>query len=111
MNVLTLNPKIASSLDIIEGHTPDDKVLSLLETYLAAQIRACEQEISKYEVRHRSTFVEFAKAWSQDQIPNKHSHAIERDYMEWEGLVAEKHRWFEQLQILPSRDTLGTTER
>ena len=103
MTTLALSPQIASYLKSIEGRTNDDKVLSLLETYLASQIRACEQEISDYEVKYRATFAEFARSWEQDEIPDKHNHAVERDYMEWEGLVAEKQNWFERLRNLPRR--------
>lgn len=107
MTTLALSPQIASYLKSIEGRTNDDKVLSLLETYLASQIRACEQEISNYEVKYRATFAEFARYWDQDEIPDKHNHVVERDYMEWEGLVAEKQSWLERLQNLPRRQTLG----
>ena len=103
MTTLALSPQIASYLKSIEGRTNDDKLLRLLETYLASQIRACEQEISEYEVKYRSTFVEFARSWEQDEIPDKHIHPIERDYMEWEGLVAEKQNWLERLRNLPRR--------
>lgn len=109
MTTLTLNPQIVSHLEFIEGSTPDDKLLSLLETYLAAQLRVCEQEIGEYEVKYRSTFAEFAEAWNQGQIPDRHSHEIERDYMEWEGLVAEKKRWLKLFQGLPARKTLESS--
>ena len=72
---------------------------------LSTQIRACEQEISEYEVRYRSTFAEFARSWEQDEIPDKHNHAVERDYMEWEELVAEKDNWLERLWNLPRRES------
>jgi hypothetical protein len=68
---------------------------------LIPQIRACEQEISEYEVKYRSTFAEFARSWEQEEIPDKHTHAVERDYMEWEGLVAEKYNWIELLRNMP----------
>jgi hypothetical protein len=81
-------------------------MLSLLETYLAVQIRACEREIGEYEVKYRSTFPEFAEAWQQGRIPNRCDHAVERDYMEWEGLIAEKQRWLERLRELPQREAV-----
>lgn len=105
MTTLALSPQIASHVKSIEGRTNDDKLLRLLETYLTSQIRACEQEISHYEVKYRSTFPEFAQAWQRDEISNKRSHEVERDYMEWEGLVAEKQGWLERLRRLPRRET------
>ena len=103
MTAVALSPQIALHLKSIEGRTNDDKLLRLLETYLAAQIRACEQEISAYEVKYRATFAEFAQAWERGEIRDRHSHAIERDYMEWEGLVVEKQKWLERLRSLPRR--------
>ena len=88
----------------IEGQAPYDKIMVLLETYLAAQIRTCNQEISQYEIKYRSTFEEFAEAWEQGSTPDRHSYEIERDYMEWEGLVAEKRRWLKRLSNLLALD-------
>ena len=68
MTTLSLDPQIASQLESIEGRTSDDKVVALLETYLATQIRACEQEINEYEVKYRSTFEEFAKGCISNQL-------------------------------------------
>ena len=66
--------------------------------------------VSKRSARTRSsiasTFSEFAEAWQQDRTSNKYDHAIERDYMEWEGLTAEKQRWLERLRGLPQRETV-----
>jgi hypothetical protein len=106
MATLRLNPQLLSHFRFVEGQTPEVKMLSLLETYLAVQIRACEQEISAYEVKYRATFSEFAEAWQQDRIAHRYDHAIERDYMEWEGLTAEKQRWLERLRGLPQRETV-----
>ena len=101
MAALFSDPRIVSYIELVEGQTEDEKLLSLLETYLTAQIRACEAEIGQYEVKYRATFEQFAAAWERGGIPNKHAHAVERDYMEWEGLVAEKQRWLERLRDLP----------
>jgi len=105
MTTVSISSKVAAYLDSIGGETPDDKLVSLLETYLAVQLRACEREIGEYEVKYRSTFSEFAAAWGQGQIADKTSHTVERDYMEWEGLEAEKQRWLERLRKLPTSGT------
>ena len=34
----------------------------------------------------------FEQVWNRDEIPNKRSHEVERDLMEWEGLVAERQK-------------------
>ncbi len=103
---LSLSPQLASSLESIEGETADAKMLSLLESYLTLRLHECEAEITQYEIKYRRTFADFAGAWAQGEIARRHSHEVERDYMEWEGLVAEKQRWLEQLRALPQPDTL-----
>jgi hypothetical protein len=103
---LSLSPQIASSLQSVAGETADDKLLSLLETYLTARLHECEGEITQYEIKYRTTFEKFAGAWARGEVAHVHSHEVERDYMEWEGLIAEKERWLEQLRELPERDSL-----
>ena len=101
MVALAVSPQVVEYLGHVKGQTLDEKVLALLEAYLSGQLKECEREIGDYEVKYRSTFAEFAEAWGADAIAGKHSHAVERDYMEWEGLEAEKRRWFELLKQLP----------
>jgi len=86
--------------DTVEGEAPQEKLLILLHSYIINQIRECEQEIAQYELKYGMTFAEFAAAWERDDLPNKWSHIVERDYMEWEGLVAEKQRWLTMLRSL-----------
>ena len=96
-----VSPELAEYLEHIRGQTSEEKVLALLENYLTSQLRDCEQEIGQYEVKYRSAFPEFAEAWARGVISGKHTHTVERDYMEWEGLEAEKRRWLELLRGLP----------
>ncbi|MBC8264055.1 MAG: hypothetical protein H8E47_08040 [Anaerolineales bacterium] len=67
--------------------------LKLVSADLGRQLRECEREIGDFELKYRMTFTEFAEAWESDEIPNKWSHQVERDYMIWEGLEAEKRKW------------------
>ncbi|MBI3361566.1 MAG: hypothetical protein HY023_10715 [Chloroflexi bacterium] len=92
MVALSLSPQVAEYLGHVKGQTAEEKVLALLEAYISGQLKECEREMGDYEVKYRSTFAEFAEAWATDNIPDKHSHAVERDYMEWEGLEAERRR-------------------
>jgi hypothetical protein len=60
---------------------------------LARWLWECKREIGDFELKYRMTFAEFAEAWENNDIPNKWSHQVERDYMIWEGLEAEKRKW------------------
>lgn len=107
MVALSVSPQIAEYLGHVRGQTPEEKVLALLEAYLSSQLRECEREIGDYEAKYRMTFVEFADAWANEAVPDKHSHAVERDYMEWEGLEAEKRRWLDLLKRLPRNGNIN----
>jgi hypothetical protein len=104
MALLSLNPDVLSQIEAVEGRTLDAKLTAMLEAYLAAQLRACEQEITTFEIKYRSAFADFAAAWEENALPNKYDHKLERDYMEWEGLEAERQSWLERLKQLPQRD-------
>lgn len=100
VDTITFSPQVLTHLDHVEGETADSKLLTLLTTYLQSQIRACEQEIATYELKYRMTFAEFAEAWEQGAIADRWSYAVERDYMEWEGLEEERRRWLARLRAL-----------
>jgi len=90
-----------SYLDYVEGETMTDKILSLIAIHFATQLQVCEREISQYELKYGMTFVEFAALWEKDEIPERWSHPVERDYMEWEGLEAERKNWLSLFSNLP----------
>ena len=90
-----------SYLDYVEGETMTEKILSLVDTHFTAQLQACEKESRQYELKYGMTFVEFAVLWDKDEIPERWSHTVERDYMEWEGLEAERRKWLSLLSNLP----------
>jgi len=69
-----------------------------MPTLLAGRLRECKREIGDFELKYRMTFAEFAEAWESNGILNKWSHQVERDYMIWEGLEAEKRKWLSLLK-------------
>lgn len=40
----------------------------------------------------------FKEAWEKGAIKRKHSHEVERDFMEWEGFVTERKKWLNVLR-------------
>jgi hypothetical protein len=50
-----------------------------------------------YELKYGMTFSEFAVAWEKNDIPDRWSHSVERDYMEWEGLEAERKKQIQEV--------------
>jgi hypothetical protein len=47
------------------------------------------------------TFEQFQQAWENDQIVDKHSYDIEKDYWEWEAAQTDLIRLREMLETLP----------
>jgi hypothetical protein len=45
-------------------------------------------------------FPSFKQAWAAGNVPNKHSHEVERDYWEWEAAVTDEDRLRQALESL-----------
>ena len=56
------------------------------------RLKECEESLFQFESRYGMDFESFTKAWDEDEISEKHSHEVERDYMEWEGFHGEKRK-------------------
>jgi hypothetical protein len=98
MATLAISRDVLDLIKYAEGETIEDKLIGLVSADLARRLRECEREIGDFELKYRMTFAEFAKAWESDEIPNKWSHQVERDYMIWGGLEAEKRKWLSLLK-------------
>lgn len=103
MENVAIAPETLPYFEYVEGETFTNKMLALIRGYFVQQLQACEQEIRDYEVRYGITFVEFAERWENGAILDPWAHSTERDYMEWEGLAAERKNWLTQLRNLQSQ--------
>lgn len=81
-----------------------DASVEMLDAYLTMQLGACEDEIARFETKYGEYFADFARAWERDEIPNGRSHEVERDYMEWEGLIVERQTLYTLIEAV---DDLG----
>jgi hypothetical protein len=57
----------------------------------------------EFEAKYGMQFKEFAAKWKANKIPNRYSHEIERDYMEWESLIDEHNVLLLQLRKLKDK--------
>lgn len=48
-------------------------------------------QLAGLEARYGRTFEQFAADWNAGGVADRFSHRIERDFMEWEALAAERH--------------------
>ena len=100
MVTLRLPDTVVEMLEHLDGETQEQRVLSLVASDLENRLRECEREIGEYELKHRTMFSEFSQAWREGKIPDPWSHDVERDYMVWEGLEAERRKWLSALRKL-----------
>ena len=100
MKTITLAEDLLENLDFIQGRDIQEKLSRLVENNLLLQIKECEELIFKFESKYGMDFENFAALWEADGIKNRHSHEVERDYMEWEGFAQERTKLLNALRSL-----------
>ena len=100
INTIALNKNTLIYLDKIEGKTTQDKINSLIKNKFLFMLKECEEFIYQFEAKYGMEFKEFKNNWIRNKIRKKYSYEIEKDYMEWEGFVAEKNKLFFTLKKL-----------
>lgn len=100
MKTVELPAEVLESLEAVEGRDFPEKIINLLRQRILAQLRECDERILEYEAKYGMIFSQFKTAWENDRIENKHSHEVERAFMEWEGLVLERQKWLLMLRDL-----------
>lgn len=98
---LTLKPfhKILSRLT---GQERFDIALHLAtKDLLQLKLNAVQHLIRKYEARYGMSFERFRDAWENDNVPNRYSYEVEKDYWEWEAAQTDKERLQEMVAEIP----------
>jgi hypothetical protein len=54
------------------------------------RIKEVEDERKCFERKYGMRFVEFKAKWLADEIPDRYSYEVERDYWDWEGAVTDE---------------------
>jgi hypothetical protein len=91
----------ASAKEILEstrGDTLEQKVFNLLVGDIERRLHLCSERVLEFEKKYGMSFGEFEQAWQAGEISDKHSHEVERDYMEWESLDDEHRLLLSQLR-------------
>ncbi len=65
---------------------------------LEAQLRACNEALSSFKTKYGMAFAEFAVAWRADNVSQRRSHEVGRDFMEWEARELEQTALLEAVQ-------------
>ena len=57
-------------------------------------------ECAMFEKKYGMGFAAFKQRWEVEQVPNQYTYAVEKDYLEWEGLVTRQAKLEETYQWL-----------
>ena len=102
MSVVTVSDRLVRVLETFApGENLEAKLEHVTRDCLESQLGKCNEAVRGFETRYGMTFAEFRQAWQAGKIPQRHSHEIERDFMEWEA------RHMEQTDLLEAVQELG----
>lgn len=74
----------------LTGESRPDVALSLaLQDLVRLKLHAARSKIGEYERKYGMTFGGFEESWKAGNIPDAHSHAVEKDYWEWEAAESD----------------------
>lgn len=92
MRAVNLAEDLLDDLKIVQGKNIQEKISHLIENNIMLQLKECEEFLFKFESKYGMDFESFAKAWEAGEIEGRHSHEVERDFMEWEGFSLERRK-------------------
>jgi len=103
MGMVHLAEDLLASLNLVKGNDIEEKVSRLIEAHILLQLKECEEALFRFESKYGMEFETFTPAWEAGEIRDKHSHEVERDFMEWEGFNMERRTLLKALRNLRLR--------
>lgn len=103
MRTVQLAEDVLAGLELVEGKDIEEKLSHLIRANILLRLKECDEVLFRYESKYGMEFASFTQAWDQGEIRYKHSHEVERDFMEWEGFSLEKRKLFKALRDIKLR--------
>ncbi|MGH7594863.1 MAG: hypothetical protein ACREOI_00860 [bacterium] len=98
----TVSKPLYKILTELTGEERFDVALHLATKDLVQlKLREAEQQIKNFEERYGMAFEKFQQDWENDQIADKYSYEVEKDFWEWEAAQTDCTRLREMLETLP----------
>ena len=72
-----------------------------IKDWVRLKLKEARAQRTGFESRYGADFAAFQEAWQKDQIADKHSYDVERDYWEWEAIVTDEEQLQQMLDSLP----------
>jgi len=103
MKTITLAEDILDNLAFVRGRDIQEKLTQLIENNLLLQLKECEDFLFRFESKYGMDFSTFAEIWEGEGLPDRQSHNVERDYMEWEGFAQERVKLLQALRHMKTK--------
>jgi hypothetical protein len=89
----TLSPQVLKALTDVTGEISlDNAVRTVTRDAVEHRLENITDQLRALEQKYGMPFPQFDAAFQAGTIPNQHNFAIERDYLEWEGLICRERR-------------------
>jgi len=72
-----------------------------IKDWLRLKLVETRREREQFERRYGMTFEAFKQAWDADQVADRYSYEVERDYWEWEASVTDEARLLDMMENMP----------
>jgi len=103
VKTIILAEDILDNLAFVRGRDIQEKLTQLIENNLLLQLKECEDFLFRFESKYGMDFATFAEVWDGGGIPDRQSHNVERDHMEWEGFAQERVKLLQALRQMKTK--------
>jgi len=104
MGTINIAEDLLEGLDFVQGKSIQEKIFHLVVNNVLLRLKECEENFFRFESKYGMDFESFARAWDEGEIPEKHSHEVERDFMEWEGFHGERLKLLKTLKAMRMKE-------
>lgn len=95
MEMFTGIPKSTLNVlfDITGESRADVAINRILKDAIEHRMEKINKDIEKFKSKyHKENFEKFREAWDKNEIEDRYSYEVERDYWDWEALVTRKKK-------------------
>ena len=104
MGTVDIAEDLLEGLDFVQGKSIQEKIFNLVVNNVLLRVKECEEYLFRFESKYGMDFESFVRAWDEGEIPERHSHEVERDFMEWEGFYGERRKLFRTLKAMRMKE-------
>ncbi|MBI5193942.1 MAG: hypothetical protein HZA08_10945 [Nitrospirae bacterium] len=98
---MSISPNIAKALSDITGQPKVELAIhDIIRDAVEHRLEKIHSEIKRLEEKYLMPFKEFDMKFQSEMIPDQFSYSVEKDYLEWEGLVSRKGKLEEILKYI-----------